>query len=171
MLNTPHVALPYDAEGYVAFTENPKVELMKGWITTIMVLMCLFLMVGAVSAAGNANFVTLVAKDPATWEPIEGGAWGKMMFKEVPKPMFVFNGKGLLLGQDYSLINYFDPWGSVPQCAILGTGVANDEGCVNIKGNAAGFSGKIWLVPSKDLTGTQFNAWNPTEYLFETALI
>lgn len=74
---------------------------------------------------------------PAPWEPIEGGAWGRMECKEVPKPMVVFNGKGLLPGQDYSLINYFDPWGPVPQCAILGTGVADDERCVTIKRNAA----------------------------------
>jgi hypothetical protein len=144
---------------------------MNGTMKLLMVILGFALIVGAASAAGNAGFVMLVAKDPSTWEPIDGGAWGKMMYKDAPKPMFVFNGNGLVAGQEYALINYFDPWGSVPQCAILGTGVATGGGTVNIKGAVSGFTGKIWLVPTKDLTGTQFNAWNPTEYLFETALI
>ena len=145
----------------------------------------LALAVAPVAAAGNANFVNLVAKDPATYTPVDGGAWGKMMYKFTPKPMFEFNGHGLVAGTEYALISYNENWGS-PN-GILGYYVADVEGNVHIQGGAmplvyntyitpneyAGQTGaKIWLIPSIDLaTNGGMGAWNPTTYLFETSLI
>ena len=151
----------------------------------------LALAVAPVAAAGNANFVNLVAKDSTKPDPvtgaypwIDGGGWGKMMYKFTPKPMFEFNGHGLVAGTEYALISYNENWGQ-PN-GILGYCVADVEGNVHIQGGVmplvrntytageyAGQTGaKIWLIPSIDLaTNGGMGAWNPTTYLFETSLI
>jgi hypothetical protein len=144
----------------------------------------LALAVAPVAAAGNANFMNIVAKDPVTWVPVDGGAWGKMMYKITPKPMFEFNGHGLVTGTEYALISYNEVWGQ-PN-SILGYCTADELGNVHIQGGAmtlisntytsgeySGQTGaKIWLIPSSDLTTTGAMAgWNPTTYLFETSLI
>lgn len=110
-------------------------------------------------------------------------AWGKYNFKLNGQVILgVFNGHGLTPGTDYTLLSYNDPWGSVPQVVVIGHGVADANGNVHITGSANlgadvpspiyGWSGpgdgyKIWLVLTADITGSQFNAWNPDDYLFE----
>jgi hypothetical protein len=156
----------------------------------IMVLLGFALIIGAVSAVANPQFVTLVEKNSADWSIVDDGASAKMMYKDTPKPMFVFNAHGMEVGTTYSLISYAEPWGT--PVIVQGTGVADEFGDVHIKGGAlnlvcndyTGFTegdytpatgyttgSKIWLVPSADLTGTAFNAWTPDTYLFETDLI
>ena len=96
---------------------------------------------------------------------------------------FVFNGKGLNEGVDYSLIYYKDPWPGGP-AKCLASGVANGGGNVHLAGSVElnqdladsadpndGTNGaKIWLVKSSDVNcGTGLTGWNPTEYLFEGA--
>jgi len=115
----------------------------------------------------------------------EAEAWGKFNYKlDGTEISGVFNGNGLVVGTDYALISYNDPWGANPQVVIIGTGMAKANGNVHIAVKVPvdlGFDGpspdygwsadgdgyKIWLVPSGDLTSTQFNAWNPDAYLFE----
>jgi hypothetical protein len=165
---------------------------MKETMKLLMVVLGLVLLAGAVSAAGNAAFVTLVEKTPVPDGPypiVDGGASGKMMYKSAPKPMFEFNGQGLVAGEKYALISYAETWGDPAK--VQGTGVANAGGNVHIAGGAldlvcngyptgtsneySGTGSKIWLVPFDDLTTvngvTTLTAWNPEEYLFETALI
>lgn len=163
---------------------------MKGFKLLVIGLLCIALFMGGVSAAGNANFLNLVEKTPVDVGPytvVEGGAFGKLMYKDTPKPMFVFNAHGLNPDQEYALISYAEPWGT--PCAVQGVATADEMGNIHIKGQAldlitntyptptsdeySGDGAKIWLVPTADFdvdTGL-FSAWNPTEYLFETALI
>ena len=128
--------------------------------------------------------LTLVQKD-AAWAPVVGGANGTLMYRVGDDPKFVFNGTGLVPDVGYTLISYTEPWGN--PVLIQGTGVADGSGNVTIKGGAlklvcnnyptptsneySGTGSKIWLVPTSDLTGALFNAWNPSGYLFETKLI
>ena len=127
----------------------------------------------------------LVEKDPNTWEPIDGGAWGKMIYSSSGSTLrLVFNGHDLVVGEDYTLIYYPDPWpGSGLIC--LGARTANDEGNVHIRGQVDTGDlpaeadenhpdgAKIWLVLSSDVDceGKSMVGWNPTEYLFEQELI
>lgn len=123
----------------------------------------------AFAGNGKAQHLYLYEKDPVSWEIVDG-AWGKMMYKA---DSFVFNGHGLEAGE-YTLLNYCG-WGENQN--ILGVAESND-GNVHIKGTLSELciegdneGAKIWLVKSSDLTGEVFNAWTPTEYLFEHNLI
>ncbi len=86
--------------------------------------------------AGKSNVahLYLYEKDSSDWSIVDGGAWGKMKYNlSGPAFDYVFNGHGLVPGDDYTLIYYPDPWpGTGLQC--LGTGVANGGGNVNISG-------------------------------------
>ena len=141
---------------------------------------------GPSAPAGNSNeaHLYLYEKDPSDWSIVDGGAWGKMVYNlSGPTFDFVFNGKGLNAGVDYSLIYYKDPWPGTP-ATCLASGVANGGGNVHLAGSVElnhdlkdsgvasdGTDGaKIWLVQSSDVNcGTGLTAWNPTEYLFEGA--
>ena len=156
------------------------VVLITGLITTPVFA------AGKNGAAGKSSMghLYLFEKDPATWEIVDGGAWGKMKYSLSGTDFtYVFNGHGLEAGYDYTLIYYPDPWpGSGLIC--LGFGTANDNGDVHIKQSVntgdlpipedENEGAKIWLVLSSDVDceGQVFNnVWNPTEYLFEYDLI
>jgi hypothetical protein len=92
------------------------------------------------------------------------------------KLTFKFKGCGLgPKGTSYTLVNYLG-W---PNVSILGTGITNGSGKVFIKGmtttplasetpaDPVTPGAKIWLVPSDQLSGTAFIAWDPTKILFE----
>jgi len=127
----------------------------------------------------------LYEKDPATWDTISNGSWGKMKYRSSGEEFeFVFNGHNLTSGQNYTLIYYPDPWpGEGLIC--LGTGTANEEGNVHIAesadtGNLPNETdenfpdgAKIWLVLSSDVDceNSKMIGWNPAEYLFEHNLI
>jgi len=130
----------------------------------------------------------LFEKDPATWDIVNPGAWGKMTYKIWGNNFkFNFNGHGLEPGVSYTLIYYPDPWpGAGLIC--LGSALANDEGNVHIKDKLEGicdlpadydenyeYGAKIWLVLSDDIDESmdplQMIGWNPGEYLFEYDLI
>jgi len=125
----------------------------------------------------NISHLYLYEKDPATWEIIEGGAWGKMKYnKSGPTFDFVFNGHGLEPEEEYTLIYYPDPWpGEGLKC--LGNGIANRGGNVHIANSlpcGEGVTGaKIWLVLSADVDCNvqKMIGWHPEEYLFEHNLI
>ena len=136
-----------------------------------LVLIALLASVGAVSA----STLNLVQKD-GSWNPIPGGASGILVYS-YEGSAFTFDGTGLPSGV-YSLISYEEPYpgtGSI----LLGTGTAvsgniHIEGTLNLVLNTypEGEGAKIWLVPSSDFTeGPGFSDWNPSTYLFETALI
>ena len=131
----------------------------------------------------NKAHLYLHEKDPISWEIIEDGAWGKMKYNLSGSELeFLFNGHGLETGYEYKLIYYPDPWpGNGLIC--LGSGTANAEGDVHIKGSAdtgdlpadydENDGAKIWLVLADDVdcVNQKMIGWNPTEYLFEYDLI
>jgi len=142
--------------------------------------------------AGKSNIahLYLYEKDPAGWEIIEDGAWGKMKYNLTgPEFDFVFNGHGLETGSTYTLIYYPDPWpGAGLIC--LGSGLANEAGDVHIMGSVdtgdlpkdydSNEGAKVWLVLTGDVTcpdlGTdpmagEMTDWNPGSYLFERDLL
>jgi hypothetical protein len=135
--------------------------------------------------AGKSNIahLYLFEKDPATWEIVENGSWGKMQYTLTGSEFdFVFNGHGLENGSEYTLLYYPDPW---PGNGLirLGTGTACDEMDVHITGSVdtgdlptaddENEGAKIWLVLSSDVdcVNQTMVGWNPTEYLFEYDLI
>jgi hypothetical protein len=144
---------------------------------------------GLKGQAGRSNvaFVELWEKDPSTWDIVEDGAWGKLKYNlEGATFDFVFNGHGLEIGTNYTLIYYADPWPGNNPGASIAKGTANDEGDIHLAGSLdPGMDlpdssdgnypdgAKVWLVLSDDYDETtcQMTGWNPTEYLFEYDLI
>lgn len=130
----------------------------------------------------NVGHLNLFEKDPGTWEIVEGGAWGKMTYNlSGPEFSFVFNGHGLEARAEYRLIYYPDPWPGVG-LICLGSATANGGGNVHIAASVntgdlpiasdTNAGAKIWLVLAADVDCEgNWSAWNPTEYLFEEALI
>lgn len=138
-------------------------------------------------SAGNSNIahLYLFEKDPATWEIVEGGAWGKMQYKLSGETFdFVFNGHNLEPGLEYILIYYPDPWPGIG-LICLGNGIVNEEGDIHIAASVntgdlpAPYDeniengAKIWLVLSSDVDcrNQEMIGWHPTDYLFEYDLI
>ena len=135
----------------------------------------------------STEAVYLYEKTPSgTWPIVDGGAWGKLTYTSPDSTFdFVFNGKGLEAGENYTLIYYPDKYGNPwprEDIICLGSDTANGGGNVHIAGspdtgdlpNTAvdiNNDAKIWLVLSEDVycaaDPSQMFGWNPTEYLFE----
>ncbi|MBU2632308.1 hypothetical protein KKG52_01200, partial [Patescibacteria group bacterium] len=122
----------------------------------------------AVNGLANpgTSHLYLYEKD-ADWQVVDKGGVGKLSFDV---DSFVFNGHGLNANTDYTLINYDEAWSTGQDC--LASGTSNKGGNINLAGGAVG-TGKIWLVLSSDVDcGTDsMTGWNPSEYLFEYALL
>ena len=133
---------------------------------------------GGVGESDNA-FLYLYEKD-ADWEIVWDGAWGKMQFNLRGSTFdFVFNGKGLTAGEDYTLIYYGDEthndqW---PYATCIASGTANNGGNIHLAGSHDfGYdlaNAKIWLITSDDVNCNEgtMTGWHPTEYLFEHNVI
>ena len=131
--------------------------------------------------------LSLYEKEPDTWERVEGGARGKLVYKASgPTFDFAFNGRRLESNTGYSLIYYADPWPGDHPGAFIASGTTNHRGRITLTGRVelgtdipnsgdANYpdGGKIWLVLSSDYDAAtnKMTAWNPTEYLFEERLI
>jgi hypothetical protein len=93
---------------------------------------------GRIGQAGKSDvaFVELWEKDPETWEIVEDGAWGKLKY-DIRGPTFDFhyNGHGLELDTDYSLIYYADPWPGDNPGALIAIGTTNHGGNLHLKGS------------------------------------
>ncbi len=154
---------------------------MSSKIKMAMLVLGIALLVGGASAAGSAQVIKLVTKDTTTWEPVEGGAFGSLMYQN---DRFVFTGHGLVAGESYTLIGYNEAsWAGLE--TIFGVGVADRNGNVKIKGGTvaltpyayttgeyAGQTGaKVWLVPTTSMNGADLLWLNPGTFLYETSLI
>ncbi len=131
----------------------------------------------------HVSYLYLYEKDPVTWNIIDNGSWGKMVYRLSEEEFeFVFDGSQLKVDQNYSLVYYPDPWpGEGLIC--LGSGTANDEGDIHITATIdrgilpiegdENKGAKIWLVLSNDVDflNSKMIRWNPTDYLFENNLI
>ncbi|CCK81908.1 hypothetical protein [Desulfobacula toluolica] len=135
----------------------------------------------------------LTREDP--WLIVEGGMWGKMKYNLSGSTFdFVFNGHGLPIGQEYTLIYYPDPWpGTGLIC--LGSGIVTEceedcieyysSGNIHIKGSVETGTlpieadenfengAKIFLVPSSDVSceENKMIGWTEDANLYEGALI
>jgi len=161
-------------------------------ISTIMIIICFVTISSALAKASqartragksNIGHLYLVERDLSTWDVIPGGAWGKMQYNlSGPEFCFVFNGHGLKIEENYTLIYYPDPWpGNGLIC--LGSGVVDEYGNIHIQGYAdtddlpietdTNSGAKIWLVLSDDVDcdNAKMAGWNGAEYLFEYNLI
>jgi len=139
---------------------------------------------------GKNDHLYLYEKDPITWDIVEDPVWAKMNIN-VKKNKFVCNAHGLTPDEDYLLISYQDPWPGTGSL-LLGSGTADEEGNVHIKGtiyydelpfweytivegeeqyNVVG--SKIWLILAADFNEAtaEMDGWNPSEYLFEFDLL
>jgi hypothetical protein len=165
----------------------------KYLILVLIVLLISALTVGVLAGktgqAGKSNIahIYLHEKDD-NWVIVEDGAWGKMKYNLSGETFdFVFNGHGLVEGEDYTLIYYPDkdgnPWPR-EDIICLGSGIANAELDVHIMGSVdtgdlpdplvdINEGAKIWLVLTSDVDCDECEmfGWNPTEYLFEYDLI
>lgn len=121
---------------------------------------------GLSKGKSSVHHLYLYEKDPSDWSVVEEGAWGKMTYDE---DSVVFNGHGLLPGEDYTLIEYPEPQTTWPwPVNIIASGTANKGGNVHLSGEYEVSSGqKYWLVLTDDLVGNNLSGYNPTEYLFE----
>jgi len=135
---------------------------------------------GLEKGKSDVSHLYLFEKTPVdTWPIVEGGAWGKLTFDG---DSFVFNGKGLEAGADYTLIYYGNENGNNewPFATCLATGTANNGGNINLaeekivpttEGETK--DKKIWLVLSDDVDcdAEAMIGWQPLEYLFEYNVI
>jgi hypothetical protein len=143
---------------------------------------------GPTGKAGKSNNqrINLFEKTPSgDWPIVKNGAWGKLKYN-LKSGKFVFNGHGLEVGEEYTLINFVRDDTEWPATInILDEGKSNRGGNVHIAGNFVGdlapdtspgaddSGAKIWLVLSADTTldPDQIVGWNPERYLFEDTLI
>ena len=141
---------------------------------------------GKTGGAGNSNIAHLYLHEKTCvdpWDIVEDGAWGKMKYNMSGSTFdFVFNGHGLEVGYDYTLIYYCDPWPGDP-LTVFGSGIANEDGDVHIMGSVdtgdlpiaedINAGAKIWLILTDDYDPDllKMTAWNCAEYLFEFDLI
>jgi hypothetical protein len=152
---------------------------------------------GLYKTRGRVRHLYLYPKDPTTWYPVEGGAWGKMTYRPSGQTFrYTLSAHGLEPGQEYCLIYYPDGWpGNGLIC--LGRSTAKNGGNLHISDRRgiedlpdlpvpedenypsdpqnpeSGDGAKIWLVLSEDVDcdNQLMIGWNPTEYLFEYDLI
>ena len=113
-----------------------------------MVMVCFALIIGAVSAKGNAPgntgnsyplFINLTEKDSSVvaqngaWGWVLDGGFGKLLYKTGPKPTFVFNAARMVPDTGYALISYAEPWPGIGS-TLLGTVRSDAGGNVSISG-------------------------------------
>ena len=140
---------------------------------------------------GTNDHLYLYEKDPqdTEWPIVEEPAWAKININ-TKHGKFVCNAHQLEPDTTYALICYQDPWPG-DRSLILGTGIADENGNVHIKGTIdydtlpsseyiinegeedekTVDGSKIWLVLADDYDEDHMTGWNPTEYLFEFDLI
>ncbi|PLX85912.1 MAG: hypothetical protein C0617_02780 [Desulfuromonas sp.] len=140
------------------------------WLVLLVILG--FFAVAGPAQAGERR-LSLLQKDPASWQAVSGGARGRLIFDEA-EGGFVLNAHRLLPATDYALVRYAGrpPWGH-----ILARGVSDGQGRLRLSGFWAEWSKKIWLVLGADVAGhagdsgpaglDRLKGWNPRAYLFE----
>ncbi len=133
----------------------------------------------------NTRTMRLENKD-GNWNPIIDGTYGDLTYSLAgPTFDYSFKAYGLMSGGHYNLIYYPDPWGS-PKTIVLigGTIIADSTGNIDtgnqsvelgmdLPNSTLGFDNnypagaKVWLVPSANLSGNQFNWTGITNLLLE----
>ena len=83
---------------------------------------------------GKNIHLYLYQKNPdyEEWPIIEDPAWAKININQ-QKDKFVCNAHKLIPETEYAIICYKDPWPGIDS-ELLGTGIADEEGNIHIKG-------------------------------------
>lgn len=129
----------------------------------------------------------LKEKNPVTWDVVPGGASGTLSYNTSGDTFnYSFTASGLNPSTNYSLIYYADPWPGNNPGALIGNGISNVSGVLNLSGSPellmdlpklgdanypAGAKIQLVLSSDYDATNKKLTAWNPAEYLFEMNLI
>jgi len=116
---------------------------------------------------GNKQLL-LYAKNPSTWKIVKTGAGGKMIYNE-STGAFTVKASGLFPRTEYALVRYAD---APPGVEILGRGISDDHGRLNLSGVWRNWTRKFWLVLGEDVVSRSgkagsLRAWRPNKYLFE----
>lgn len=117
------------------------------------------------------TLLSLVSKDPSTWNVVEG-AYGEFHYNDLDK-LFTFSGFDLTPTKQYTLLTY----GGWTNIACFETEATDVDGEIYLEGDysfelmsdeTSIVPIKIWLVPSKNVNcDTTMVGWDPTSYLFE----
>lgn len=126
--------------------------------------------------------LALVYKDTTTWDVISQN--GELVFMNGPEFCYKFEGWGLEVDTEYSLIYYADPWNQPGALIAAGftdtSGKLKLEGCVDLgmslpKPTDTNYpdGAKIWLVPSECYNAITklVTSWQMARFLFEGNLI
>jgi hypothetical protein len=125
----------------------------------------------------------LVEKNPTTWDPVIDGAYGVVKFVNVNGLQKVrVSAWDLEPKTKYQLIEYLEPtgyWATTHTAICVGNAYRTSNkgyfksGSTNIENIDNGVDQKFWVVPAAgvDCDAQKLIGWNPSEYLFETALV
>lgn len=139
----------------------------------------------------NIPPISLVQKDPNTWNVIDNGIYGEAIFSiyYFPKPSQKIksriraNAWGLEPKTKYTLIYYGymennDVW---PYATCITSGKTSSKGFVRMQSGNFDFipflddgkNQKFWIVKSEDVDckNHMMTNWNPNKYLFETSFL
>jgi hypothetical protein len=118
--------------------------------------------------------LNLHAKDPNSWQVIDGGARGELTIQR-SSGRFELKAGGLRPDTEYALVRYE---GNPPFGQVLIRGWSDAHGGFTSTGIWQQWTRKFWLVLAKDLQGRhedfkpgmtdELQAWHPVEYLFES---
>ncbi len=115
--------------------------------------------------------LSLFAKDPATWQVIVEGARGTLSFDR-ERGAFTFVASRLHPDTRYLLVRHA---GGAVSGDLLATGTSDRTGELRLSGTWLEWSGKIWLVPSADVSllgrRVELSAWHPEQILFEEKVL
>jgi hypothetical protein len=119
----------------------------------------------------------LYAKDPLTWQVINGGAWAELNINR-PSGKFTLEAHGLQPKTEYALIRYA---GQTRTGQVLSRVFTDHRGNFRSSGVWPEWSGKLWVVLGKDLQENPrdfkpgmrvlLKDWHPKQYLFESEIL
>lgn len=147
-------------------------KIITGAVMALLFVPVIALAAGPNGPSGNSKMshLYLYEKNPADWTIVDDGAWGKLNYDT---DSFVFNGHGLTADTEYTLVRYYGTTWPTIEC--LASGTSNNGGNINLEGAIGSYGDKVWLVLTADTNCDSYanamTAWNPTEYIFEDALI
>lgn len=125
-------------------------------------------------------------RDPETGDPVDDGAWGRMMyFWQGPTFDFVFNGHELPAGVEYELTYQPESEGGTSSAVCLGGGIVNEDGDLHIAesveldgdlpvpedASEEGAMLAVVLSEDVDCESEEMLAFMPEDYLFGNSLV
>lgn len=137
----------------------------------LMTLSASAVMPYAARGAAGGKTLMLHAKDPGTWQIIEEGAAGRLVY-DVDNGNFSFSAWGLAAETTYALVRHTD---DPADGLLLAQGASDKDGELVLSGFWQDWTMKFWLVPTSDLSldgdRARLTGWHPDRYLFEYKIL